>query len=630
MPTRAVYVGVGWARSSARTGAACRQLLSHQGQQPEATGLSFIRIMGLVLGRYELIRRLAVGGMGEVFLARQVGVGGFSRLAIVKTLLPELAASPAAVQDFLDEARLSAILNHPNIVSVFDVGEHDGTYFIAMEYVEGADLAALRRAAAERGVGIPYMLIARIGADAARALDHAHTQRVVDGQRMAVVHRDVSPQNLMVRLDGVTKVVDFGIAKVSSRGSRTATGQVKGKVRYLAPEQLTEQATDPRSDQYALGVVLWELATGRLLYEGHNEFMLMQRIAREQVPAPRTLVPALPRDLDAIIYQMTSNERARRFATCGAAADAIDAFLARESEVSGPAAISGWLRDLVGAAVAARTADLTPAAAAELPRPVGAPTGDTNTTKIVTSPAGRRSSAPLVAAALAVTTVAALGIVMVLVRPQPAPSPAPVAPAPVVAAAPVAVAPEVPAAPSPAAPAVDPPAPDAPPMLPPEAAAPPVVPPTPVVSAPSERVQAGGPSTRPVRPRRVEVELRAPTFVQWRAGGRVLGKGAQRPSVAADTTSVTAVDTRTGGVSEVRLQRGVADWNQLGRGKLAFRVLPFAEVHVGNTALGLTPVPPQELVEGTYPVRLVYKDRVERRSVVVKTGAVADVVHDFR
>ncbi|RMH16426.1 MAG: serine/threonine protein kinase, partial [Gemmatimonadetes bacterium] len=170
--------------------------------------------------------------MGEVFLARQTGVA-VDRLVILKSLLPELAEQEGFVDQFLDEARVAATLNHPNIVGIYEVGLWNGQYFIAMEFIHGGDLARLQRAAAKKRVSCPYQVSARMIADAALGLDHAHHAVGMDGQPLHIVHRDISPQNIMVRGDGVTKVVDFGIAKAANRATRTATGMLKGKLQYM-------------------------------------------------------------------------------------------------------------------------------------------------------------------------------------------------------------------------------------------------------------------------------------------------------------------------------------------------------------------------------------------------------------
>ncbi|HEY4222347.1 MAG TPA: serine/threonine-protein kinase, partial [Myxococcota bacterium] len=248
----------------------------------------------LVFGRYQIIRRLAVGGMGEVFLARQSGVAGFDRLVILKSLLPDLALQDDFVNQFLDEARVAATLNHPNIVSIYEVGQWNGTYFIAMEYIRGDNLSRLQRASERAKRKIPLDVAAFIIHDAAHALDHAHKALDLKGAPLHIVHRDVSPQNIMVRTDGVTKVVDFGIAKAANRSSRTATGLLKGKVQYMAPEQVQGVELDGRADQFALGVVLWEMVAGRKLFQGGNDIDILRAVISAPIPRASSVVPDLP------------------------------------------------------------------------------------------------------------------------------------------------------------------------------------------------------------------------------------------------------------------------------------------------------------------------------------------------
>ena len=207
---------------------------------------------GRRLGRYELLGRLAVGGMGEVFLAKQGGAPGFDRQVVVKTLLPDLAAQPAAVEQFLNEARLAARLNHPNIVSIFEVGSSDGQYYLVMEHIDGVPLSRLMKHKVTPGFA------GRVIREAALGLDHAHRASDPHGRLLHLVHRDVSPQNLMLRRDGFVKVVDFGIAKARGSAPNTGTGLVKGKLGYIAPEQLNNQRLTHQADQYSLGVVFWE------------------------------------------------------------------------------------------------------------------------------------------------------------------------------------------------------------------------------------------------------------------------------------------------------------------------------------------------------------------------------------
>jgi serine/threonine-protein kinase len=276
----------------------------------------------LVFDKYEIIGQLARGGMGEVYLARQI-VAGLERKVILKSLLPQLAEEEGFVEQFLDEARVTAALNHPNIVSIFEVGAWDGVYYIALEYIEGVDLAHLRHPVEQRGERLPPLLMAKVIHDAAIALDHAHHAVGASGEPLHVIHRDISPQNIMVRVDGVVKVVDFGVAKSRAQMVRTQTGLLKGKLQYMPPEQVRGAELDGRADQFALGSVLWELLAGQRLFKGGNEIETLQLVLSAPLVPPSRHVGALPDGLDDVVMRMLERDPAKRFATCGDAATAL-------------------------------------------------------------------------------------------------------------------------------------------------------------------------------------------------------------------------------------------------------------------------------------------------------------------
>ncbi|HVO29144.1 MAG TPA: serine/threonine-protein kinase, partial [bacterium] len=215
------------------------------------------------LGRYQLLDRIGAGGMAEVHLARVVGAAGFEKLVVVKRLLPTLAAEKDYVKGFVDEGRIAASFSHANVVSTFDFGESDGSYFIAMEFVEGKNLRAILDALEANGERMPLPIALYLAAEACRGLDHAHTRTDAAGNPLSIVHRDVSPQNVVVSYDGDVKVLDFGIATSATRETRTAPGIVKGKLRYIAPEQVTGGTVDGRADLFAVGAMLHEILHGR-------------------------------------------------------------------------------------------------------------------------------------------------------------------------------------------------------------------------------------------------------------------------------------------------------------------------------------------------------------------------------
>ena len=217
--------------------------------------------MGERLGRYEVIRHLATGGMAEIYLARTLGIGDFERYAVVKVSAGERRGNRQFVDMFLDEARLAAGLHHGNIAQVYEVGEEVGEYFYAMEYVHGDTVRSLLEVCAQQQVRIPFEVALAIVVAAAAGLHYAHERTGADGRPLAIVHRDVSPSNLMVSYDGAVKVLDFGIARASERATETESGVVKGKYAYMAPEQCRAQALDRRADVFSLGIILYELTT---------------------------------------------------------------------------------------------------------------------------------------------------------------------------------------------------------------------------------------------------------------------------------------------------------------------------------------------------------------------------------
>jgi len=314
--------------------------------------------VALVFGKYEKIRRIAQGGMGEVFLARQTGV--LDRLAILKALRTDLGKEKEFVDQFLDEARVAATLNHPNIVAIYDVGEWHGTHYIAMEYIAGEDLSRLWYAAAKAGIGLPFQVSVRIIMEAALGLDHAHRAKDVRGKPLNIVHRDISPQNIMVRADGVTKLVDFGIAKAANKASRTQAGMVKGKLQYMSPEQVRGEPLDGRSDQFSLGIVLWEMCTGRRLFKADNEINTLQKILQNPIPKPSQHVPGFPAELEAVIMKMLERDTNKRFASLGDVAAKLKEYLDRSSLSAGEVSVAAFVQQILGKELDARIADLTP------------------------------------------------------------------------------------------------------------------------------------------------------------------------------------------------------------------------------------------------------------------------------
>jgi hypothetical protein len=270
---------------------------------------------GTRLGKYQLLRRLATGGMAELFLARAAAMHGFEKLVVLKRILPQHAENDDFIKMFLAEARLAATLHHPNVVQVYDIGEDAGHCFFTMEWVQGQDLRRIVRAARKAEVPIPLEHILHIITGVAAGLDYAHDKAGLDGVPLGIVHRDVSPSNVLVTYDGAVKLVDFGIAKAAAFQSNTIAGTLKGKIPYMSPEQCRGEAVDRRSDIFSIGTLLWELTTGTRLFAGDNEIAIINRVAQGDVPLPTTVRPEYPVELEAIVMRALHADPEQRYQT---------------------------------------------------------------------------------------------------------------------------------------------------------------------------------------------------------------------------------------------------------------------------------------------------------------------------
>jgi serine/threonine protein kinase len=273
-------------------------------------------------GKYTLVAKLATGGMAEIFLARLHGDGGFEKLVCIKRILPHLAKDPQFVAMFLDEARVAARISHPNVCQVFELGECENQYYIAMEYLEGVPLSVFRRKDFYPMLPDPR-LVAAFGVQACEGLHHAHQLKRADGELLGVVHRDISPQNLFATTDGIVKVLDFGIAKVQDATVRTSTGAVKGTYAYMAPEQLRNEKLDRRVDVWAIGAVLWETLAQRHLFKRDTEFLTFEAITKLPIPDICEARPDVPPLLGDTIARALSRNPDDRFASARALGEAL-------------------------------------------------------------------------------------------------------------------------------------------------------------------------------------------------------------------------------------------------------------------------------------------------------------------
>jgi serine/threonine protein kinase len=284
-------------------------------------------VSGQRFGRYVLLERIGSGGMAEVFRAVAHGMEGFQRTFVLKRIRGDHSETSDFVEMFVNEARISALLSHENIVQIYDFGQVDGRYFLTMEYLRGKDLSTVLRKLYAAKQSIDPAVAAFVGLQVARGLAYAHTLALPGGQPLNIIHRDVTPSNIMLLRAGGVKLLDFGIAKSHARfnvGENTETGVCKGKLPYLSPEQVNGTPVDHRSDVFALGVVLWETLTGRRLFLGRTDFETMQNVLERPIPPPSTLRPDIPTALDYIVVRALERDVERRYASARALADELE------------------------------------------------------------------------------------------------------------------------------------------------------------------------------------------------------------------------------------------------------------------------------------------------------------------
>jgi serine/threonine protein kinase len=302
-----------------------------------------------VVDRYAIYDQIAVGGMAVVHLGRLLGQGGFSRIVAIKRLHPQFAADPEFVAMFFDEARLAVRVQHPNVVAPLDVVVEGGELMVVMEYVSGETLSQLCRCMPAQSPRSPGIFCAVL-ADALHGLHAAHEARAEDGTELHIVHRDVSPQNIIVGVDGVARVLDFGVAKAAMRSQATKEGEIKGKISYMAPEQLKAHALDRRADIFAAGIVLWEALTGRRLFRGDDLGQTVERLLHAEVAPPSSLNPEVSAELDAVVMRALERDPARRFPTAREFAIA----LREATSLASPTEVADWVRSLGGIKLAQR------------------------------------------------------------------------------------------------------------------------------------------------------------------------------------------------------------------------------------------------------------------------------------
>ncbi len=297
-------------------------------------------------GQYELIKKIGKGGMAEIFLARETMQHGIVREVVIKKIHDHLSQNEEFITMFHDEARIAVRLTHPNVVQIYDVGNHDGSFYIAMEYIRGNDIRQIYNQAFKKKYKIllPYSIQMIIGA--CEALHYAHQMRDLDGKKLRLVHRDVSPQNIIIGYDGTVKVVDFGVAKASNQMYQTKVGVLKGKYSYMSPEQALGQAVDFRTDVFALGVILYELTCGKRLFKRESEVATLHAVIEAKFKLPSEIIPGYPNDLEKIIIQALQKEKEKRYTSALEMKEALENVLIKRKILMSMSHLSFFMHDL--------------------------------------------------------------------------------------------------------------------------------------------------------------------------------------------------------------------------------------------------------------------------------------------
>jgi serine/threonine protein kinase len=287
------------------------------------------QVGGIRFGKYVLLDRIAVGGMAEIFLARQEGLEGFEKTIVIKRIRPHLSNQKSFVKMFLNEAKLAAHLNHPNIVQIYDLGKIGESYFIAMEYISGRDMRRIIPKAEGMGIPFPMVYALKIASSVCEGLYYAHQRTDMYGNALQIVHRDVTPENIFVSFDGTVKILDFGIAKAANQIEQTRAGEIKGKLSYMSPEQCMGKVLDHRSDLFSLGVVLYEWITGFKLFTGDSEVAILKTISEGKIYQPSYFKADVPDAVEQILMKALEKDRDQRYQSAWDMQYDLDQFLSK-------------------------------------------------------------------------------------------------------------------------------------------------------------------------------------------------------------------------------------------------------------------------------------------------------------
>jgi serine/threonine protein kinase len=294
-------------------------------------------------GKYVLLERISVGGMAEVFKAKYSGVEGFQKILAIKRILPSLTEDVDFIRMFIDEAKIAGQLNHANICQIYELGRINKSHFIAMEYIWGKDLLQISTRYRKANKTMHFGQACYILSKACEALDYAHKKKDAHGRPMGIIHRDVTPQNILVSYEGEVKLIDFGIAKARDRSAKTAAGVLKGKFGYMSPEQVRGLPLDRRSDIFSLGIVLWEVATGQRLFDGQTDFVVLEKVRNVQVPPPSSINPRVPRRLEAIIMKALQKDPDDRFQWANEMHKALQSFMMTQKPMYSAKLMASWM-----------------------------------------------------------------------------------------------------------------------------------------------------------------------------------------------------------------------------------------------------------------------------------------------
>jgi serine/threonine protein kinase len=303
---------------------------------------------GTRFGKYTLLNRIAVGGMAEVFLARQEGLEGFEKTICIKRIRPHLSSQASFVRMFLNEAKLAAQLNHPNIVQIYDLGRVNDSYFIAMEYISGRDMSRIIPKAEKAGITFPMIYALRIASNVCEGLYFAHTKTDAYGNPLNIVHRDITPENILVSFNGTVKIVDFGIAKANSQLEQTRAGEIKGKLSYMSPEQCMGHPLDARSDIFSFGSVIYEWITGYKLFTGENEMAILKSIIDGKIYPPSYFKEDVPEAVERILMKALDKDKTKRYQSAWEMQFDIDTYLASSEFTPSNIHLSNFLKQIFG------------------------------------------------------------------------------------------------------------------------------------------------------------------------------------------------------------------------------------------------------------------------------------------